>query len=300
MLVVPCLRCRVQLTMTKHPTVVICGPTSWNQLIELDRLPEPRPQQQVARNSWNTAGGTSAGKALHLASLGVDTSLYTPIGSDGPGKLLRQALENTGIKLNALSSANTEQHVNLMAGGERVSIYVATPSSPSLEDINSSCAAVRNADAAVVDLSELGLKVIEFCGNEHPPLWVDLHDYDGLKEFHRPFLRAAHVAFMNSDAAEDPWELLSICLRGGPQLAICTLGEQGAIAMDLQGQRWTVPAQKVEVIDTNGAGDAFMAGFMAAHLRGMPVQHSLARAAEQAASAISTRHLHPALSSLAG
>ncbi|WP_347040342.1 PfkB family carbohydrate kinase [Glutamicibacter halophytocola] len=39
-------------------------------------------------------------------------------------------------------------------------------------------------------------------------------------------------------------------------------GERGAVALDLQGRRWEVAAPKVEVVDTNGAGDAFMAGFL--------------------------------------
>jgi hypothetical protein len=55
------------------PHVVVCGPASWNHLISLDRLPEPVPHMQFAESAWHTVGGTSAGKAAHLAALGVPT-----------------------------------------------------------------------------------------------------------------------------------------------------------------------------------------------------------------------------------
>lgn len=281
--------------MATRPKVIVCGPSSWNQIIELDQLPEPMPHQQVARSAWHTVGGTSAGKALHLASLGIDTRLYTPLGDDAQGNHVRIALTRAGIGLCALPSITTEQHVNLMAASERISIYTASASAPTSRDIESTYTAVRNSDLAVIDLSELGLRVIERAGEEHPPIWVDLHDYDGRQQFHQPFLHAASVVFMNNDATLKPWELLNACLREGPQLAICTLGKDGAIAMDATGQRWTVSAHETEVVDTNGAGDAFMAGFLSAHLQRATTQQALSKATVQASIAISSRHLHPTL-----
>ncbi|QDY65138.1 carbohydrate kinase family protein [Glutamicibacter halophytocola] len=284
--------------MSQQPKVLVCGPSSWNQLVELDHLPEPRPQQLFARGAWRTVGGTSAGKALHLSSLDIATELFTQVAGDESGRALRRALLGAGINLQVVPSASTEQHINLMAGGQRVSVYLAAPSAPAEADVDAVCAAVRESDLAVIDLSELGLRVIERLREPAVPLWVDLHDFDGFSSFHQPFLGAASVVFMNDDATSDPWELLAGCLRRGPSLAVCTLGEQGAVALDLQGRRWEVAAPKVEVVDTNGAGDAFMAGFLAARLRGAPVQASMEAAASSAAVALSSRHLHPKLAHL--
>lgn len=284
--------------MSQTSKVLVCGPSSWNQLVELDRLPDPRPQQLSARNAWCTVGGTSAGKALHLSSLGVATTLFTPLANDEPGRLLRRALGGAGVYLQAISSSSTEQHINLMAGGQRVSIYIATPSAAMDSEVDTLCAAIGEADLAVVDLSELGLRIIGQLAKSPVPLWVDLHDFDGSALFHLPFLGAASVVFMNDDATSDPWELMATCLRHGPEMAICTLGARGAVAMNRQGRRWKVAAPKVEVIDSNGAGDAFMAGFLAAYQRGSSVQAALEAAARAAAVALSSRHLHPKLAPL--
>ena len=51
----------------------------------------------------------------------------------------------------------------------------------------------------------------------------------------------------------------------------------------------------MDVVDTNGAGDGFMAGCLAAHLDGADVRAALAAGARQAARALGTRELCPSL-----
>ena len=281
--------------MSSSPRVVVCGPASWNHLIVLDHLPEPVPHMQFAQRSWHTIGGTSAGKALHLAGLGVDVRLWAPVGDDEDSARLRERLAGAGVVVEVIASEQTERHVNLMADGGRVSLYVSTPSTPSAEAVEAAVGAVVAADLAVIDLSELGRLVIEAMPERPTPLWMDLHDYDGATAFHEPFLRAAEGVFMNDDGTEDPWKLMASCLDRGPRLAVCTLGAQGAIALEADGTRHEVSAVPATVVDTNGAGDAFMAGFLAAWLRKEPVDVALQAAADQARVAIETEHLHPAL-----
>ncbi len=251
---------------------------------------------QLARRSWHTVGGTSAGKALHLAELGIDVRLCSPVGADDAGGRVRNALTLAGVTVEAIASERTERHVNLMTdGGGRVSLYVAVPSTPAEDDVDAAVARVGAADVAVIDLSELGLSVLERGVQRQTPLWMDLHDYDGSSAFHEPFLRAADAVFMNDDRTDDPWELMRSCLARGPRLAVCTRGAQGAIALEADGTRHDVAASPADVVDTNGAGDAFMAGFLGATLRGASIADSLGAASAQARVAIGSEHLHPVL-----
>ncbi len=275
-------------------TVVVCGPAAWNHLITLDRLPEPVPHMQFATGSVRTVGGTSAGKAVHLAHSGVTVELHALLGADAEGRLVEQALSRAGVPLVAHPSDATEQHVNLMtAAGERVSLYVGTPSEPGAAALDAARAAIASAEVAVVDLSGFGAELLATGGSVR--IWTDLHDYDGAASFHEPFLRAADVVFMNDDAVADPWELLRACVTRGPRLAVCTRGAAGAIALDAAGTRYEVAAAPADVVDTNGAGDAFFAGFLVAHLAGADVDGCLAAAARQAVVALASAHLHPSL-----
>ncbi|MFC8680669.1 carbohydrate kinase family protein [Microbacterium ureisolvens] len=253
---------------------------------------------QFALGDVHTLGGTSAGKALHLADLGVATTLHALLGADPDGDHVRAALGRAGVLLESYNSERTERHANLMTpAGERVSLYLATPSPATADTIDRVEAALAAAELAVVDLSEVGAAIVErrLAGAAGAPIWTDLHDYDGAATFHEPFLRAADVVFMNDDATDDAWALMQSCLDRGPRLAVCTLGTRGAIALGADGSRASVPAEPADVVDTNGAGDAFFAGFLAASLSGAEVDGCLAAGARQAVTALSSEHLHPAV-----
>ena len=286
------------MPLASDARVAVCGPASWNHLILLDRLPEPVPHMQFALGDLHTLGGTSAGKALHLAGLGAAVTLHTLLGADEEGRLVASALASAGVRVEAYPSERTERHTNLMtAAGERVSLYLATPSAASADALDRMESAVAAADIAVVDLSEAGAGLVgrRLAGAVGAPIWTDLHDYDGTAAFHEPFLRAADVVFMNDDATDDPWVLLQSCLDRGPRLAVCTLGARGAIALAADGTRAVVAARPVTVVDTNGAGDAFFAGFLAATLSGADLDGCLDAGARQAVVALSSPHLHPAV-----
>ncbi|MFB7892077.1 carbohydrate kinase family protein [Microbacterium sp. NPDC056044] len=291
------------MPLASDARVAVCGPASWNHLIVLDRLPEPVPHMQFALGDLHTLGGTSAGKALHLRDRAVDVTLHALLGSDDEGRRVSAALGAAGVSVEAYPSESTERHANLMtAAGERVSLYLATPSVATAETIDRAERALSEVDIAVVDLSEVGAALVRrrLAGAAGAPIWTDLHDYDGAAEFHEPFLRAADVVFMNDDATDDPWGLMQSCLDRGPRLAVCTLGARGAVALDASGERAAVDAMPVDVVDTNGAGDAFFAGFLAASLSDAGLNGCLAAGARQAVVALSSEHLHPAVVAAGG
>ncbi|MEJ1193497.1 PfkB family carbohydrate kinase [Pseudarthrobacter sp. CCNWLW207] len=69
----------------------------------------------------------------------------------------------------------------------------------------------------------------------------------------------------------------------------------GALALEADGTKHEVAAVPADVVDTNRAGDAFMAGFVAATLHGASVGDALKAAAAQSRVAIESQHLHPVL-----
>lgn len=278
------------------PSVFISGPASWNSLVVLDRLPEPVPHMQFADDSWDTVGGTSAGKALSLAALGTSSVLYALKGDDAEGRKVATALTAAGIDVRWGPSTSTERHLNLMTrAGERVSLYLSGVSAQTVEVPDDVRAVMTDAEIVVLDLAAESLRLLPLAKASRRPVWVDVHDYNGEAEFHRPFLDAADAVFCNADRLADPLGFLRSCVASGASFAVCTLGAAGAVAVDGDGETHRVDAVPVHVVDTNGAGDAFFAGVLAARLAGAALPQALASGAASASTALGSKHLHPML-----
>ena len=270
------------------PRVLVNGPASWNTLVRLPTLPEAHSQTLFASSHHDGLGGTSAGKALTLAALGVDVTLRTAIGDYREGGLVRVALAHPRISLDVQEVAATERHVNLMADdGSRVSLYLELPS-PSAAP----CPSFDGFDAAVLDLADHSRPLLDTARAAGVPVWCDVHDDDGLADYPREFAAAADVLLVSAARLADPRAYMSDAVARGCRLAVCTDGGAGALALDTGG--WIeVPAAVpvADVVDTNGAGDAFLAGLLSGVLDGLPVEDALARASAAGATAVTTRDL---------
>ncbi len=285
------------------------GPTSENLLVHLDTLPRPEPHTVFARSFMPALGGTSAGKALHLTDVGVPTTLLTTRGDDATGEQLMARLRRCGVDVRAvLTDGPSERHLNLMsAAGERVSIYLQACGEVGPAELRraraTAIAAMGAARAVFLDLSTLSRALIPEASALGGEVWVDLHDYDGIEEFHQPFREAADVVIMNGDRIGDPAAYLRTLVGGGKTLAVCTLGANGAIAMGSDGVMVAGAAPRVTAVDSNGAGDAFAAGVMAYALRaggaralvGSQLAEALAAGAAQAARAVTSPQISPLL-----
>ncbi|MEU4443845.1 PfkB family carbohydrate kinase [Actinosynnema sp. NPDC050801] len=277
-----------------RPKVFVAGPVSWNRLVLLDRLPPARPHTAFATGHRMAVGGTSAGKALNLASLGADVTLRTVVGDDDAGRSVLGVLEQAGVEVIAeVVDTATEQHLNLMdPHGGRVSIYLELPRLRQARHDERALAALAAADAAVIDLADHARPLLSAAREAGVEVWCDLHDYDGGAEFHRDFLDAADHVFLNDDGFPDR-DALSAFLTSLDKRAVATLGADGAVAV-VDGAVHRVPAVPIErIVDTNGAGDAFFSGFLVAHLAGAVVPSALAAGARQAARCLGSAGLAP-------
>ena len=80
-------------------------------------------------------------------------------------------------------------------------------------------------------------------------------------------------------------EFLKDKVSRGMKIAVVTFGEDGSLAWD--GERFYVGGiEKAEVVNTVGAGDSFIAGFLYGILNGKSIDECLKKGAEVAASVV--------------
>jgi sugar/nucleoside kinase (ribokinase family) len=276
------------------PRILVTGPASWNLLVHVAELPGAEPQTVFARWHHETLGGTSAGKALNLRRLGAAVTLCTLLGDDAAGDRIRRVLTAAGVDVLARRSRNgSERHVNLMdPAGRRLSVYLTLPAvdpaGPGDDDVREQCDAVlAAADAVVVDLADHSRPVLAAARARGRTVWCDLHNYDGRSAFHTEFRDAADMLFVSDERLEDPEAFLHDQIAQGKRVVVCTRGADGAMGLDSAGEIVRVPAEPVpQVVDTNGAGDAFFAGFLTAHLAGRGLRDCLRNGAHVAAACV--------------
>ncbi len=274
--------------------VFVAGPATWNHLVYLDRLPEPRPHTERALRHHETVGGTSAGKALNLAALGARVTLRTHLGPDGAGARVAERLASAGVDLIVERADRTERHLNLMAAdGGRLSLHLDKPGAGPEQHAAQTTAALAGSVVALVDLADESRPLLAQAREAGVPLWCDLHDYDGTNPFHQDFVEAADVLFLNEDGMPDPLPWMRERVAAGTGLVVATQGARGALAVT-RDEEVHVPAPEVPtIVDTNGAGDAFLAGFLLARLGRAALPVAMAAGHHQAARCLASVDLAP-------
>jgi len=96
------------------------------------------------------------------------------------------------------------------------------------------------------------------------------------------------VAFGSVGESGDARAWAVSALAGGARMAVVTRGAAGAIATD-GGQWFDQPAIPTKVVDTTGAGDAFIGGFISARVEDAEMPAALERGAQWAAAACGHR-----------
>jgi sugar/nucleoside kinase (ribokinase family) len=280
-------------TVRRPTRVVVFGSASWNTMVQIERFPIPEPAT-IFPNGWHeTVGSSGAGTAMNLARLSVDVTLHCLLGDDEAGSRVRSGLEAAGVTVDAIiDPTGTARHVNLMdAAGDRLSFMLHTGDGSARYEPAHVEELVGNADHVLVAIVDQARHVIPIARRLGRRIWTDLHATDGERAYERDFLEADAV-FFSGERLADPRPFMERLIAAGRSLVVCTRGPAGALALTAD-QRWLdVPAEAIEsVVDTNGAGDAFLAGVLYGALHQLPIERSLRIGARVAALSVGSWEL---------
>jgi sugar/nucleoside kinase (ribokinase family) len=265
-----------------------------------------RPEGPLARGSDRRAsiaflpGGSAANQAAWLASFGVGVDF---VGRVGAADVQSETARLKAVGVTPWLAGDAERPSGRLialidASGER-SFLTDRGANDALEAGDIPDALI--AGAAMIHLSGYSffapgpraavLDVMRRARDK--PISVDPASAEFLREagpedFLR-WTRGAAILFPNDDEAavlagsDDP-ETQCARLAALYPLVVVKRGAAGCEAA-AGAVRWRAGAPKVEVIDTTGAGDAFVAAFLAARLGDADIQASLERAAAAGAAA---------------
>lgn len=266
---------------------VVCG----EALIDL--LPGTPVYGSQQSNWFALSGGGPMNTSVALSRLGADTQFLGRFGSDAFAAQLKNHLRASGVGLDlavdtaemtslAIVNLDPEGHPNYtfhFAGtanfGWRNSDFPLLHSDDWLH-FGSIGAVVEPGDEALAEFVSSTDATLSYDINVRPAVIPDLMVYwDRVSELmvavgnSGGIVKASDedIQFLVDDEESDVVEVAeSWAQEYGLAMFVVTLGASGAVAVKADGRKIFVPGLPVEVVDTVGAGDTFMAGFLSAYV----------------------------------
>lgn len=268
-----------------------------------------RPDGAEAADGEEHPGGSPANVALGLARLGRDVTLLSRIGDDDRGVRVRRHLEASGVRLaqGTVAPGRTSTATALLDpdGVARYDFDLdwqlpaqVDPGAARALHTGSIAAFLQPGGDAVRDLVERahGTLTVSYDPNARPALMGDAAPARRRVE---AFVALADVVKVSDEdlawlaPGEDPEEVARRWLATGPAVVVLTRGGDGASGFCAAGAV-SVRAPRIQVVDTVGAGDAFMAALLdhlaGARLLGGGETRGRLRAVDTAAMEAMVRH----------
>jgi fructokinase len=242
-------------------------------------------------------GGAVANVAVALARLGSSSRFIGKVSEDAFGHLLAHTLSENSVDTRYLRT--TKQGLTALAivtlqndGQREFSFYRHETADTLLEvrdldwsawedtaichagSVSLSVEPARSATLAAMRYTRSRNSIVSFDANIRPALWASQASIEetlaevitlsdilkcSIEEAH--FIDASlHVSFEHTDK-DALFALGETLLAQGPKLVIITLGGHGSI-LTTGNVRVEVQAEPVNIVDTTGAGDAFMGALL--------------------------------------
>jgi len=247
---------------------------------------QPKDGETIVGSGFKMGpGGKGSNQSVAAARVGAKVTFISKIGRDAFGDIALKTWKDEGIVARAAQSDKEPTgaayiFVNHDTGENAIIVYPGAGGALSTADVDAAADAIRGAKVFVTQLeqpaatAQHGLEIARAAGvvtifNPAPavPIPDSIYpfcDYIVPNETEAATLTGLSVATLN-----DAKRVGDALLAKGAKNALITLGERGALLHNSKSSI-EIPAFSVgPVVETTGAGDAFVGGFAAAMARGI-------------------------------
>jgi ribokinase len=279
--------------------VVVLGASTTDMNIRVPRL--PRPGQTLLGDFFNGPGGKGANQAVASRRAGAEVVFLTAFGDDMFAPAIRRHDEEEGIDLTyakTVPGATSGVALIFIAedGENLIGIAMGANAHFSPGDIDALPDSVFEPPGVLLASLEVPIEtVVRAVERAHAsgmtvvvnPAPGDrrLAELGALPRIDVLTPNQSEAEVLTGRHLEDAAASADALRAEGVKAVVVTLGGEGCLVVDDSG-RTHVPAHKVEVVDTVGAGDAFSAALAVALSEGRPLRDAAAWAVAAAAIAV--------------
>jgi fructoselysine 6-kinase len=233
----------------------------------------------VGRQGGDYVGGNAVNVAVQLAERGYDVHYFGAVGPDAEGDRIRAELVSRGVTptgLVTLPGATALTVISVDDTGDRHMDSEMFGVTAEYHPSSAALTLIANADWIQIGMLPRATAFRGAVRARRPDARIgqDCSVADGYQDL--------TVVFESTDT-EHAESVAKTALAQGAELVVTTLGAEGATAFGPAGQIVSQPALTVDAVDTTGAGDSFIAGFVASFLEVPDVSAAMTSGAQWAA-----------------
>ena len=272
--------------------ILVVGSLHLDVIVHSSRLPKPDETLLGDKVSYRF-GGKGGNQALAAAKIDVQVFMAGRIGTDNFGKQIYDTLSNQNINLDGLKIVDEATGMSVALIGSD-GIYSAVVVSGVNQTIELSEIAVPDDLTVLVLQNEINTDAnFEIVKKVPKSTFVILNAAPALTP-NKDFFERIDLLIVNQLEAkmllnEEPsifnnLDALRKLQNLGPKEVIITLGADGYTGISKNGEIFSEPGIKVDVLSTHGAGDSFVGTLAAFICKGEPI--NIAAQYAQASSAL--------------
>ena len=272
--------------------ILVVGSLHLDVIVHSSRLPKP-DETLLGDNVSYRFGGKGGNQALAAAKIDVQVFMAGRIGTDNFGKQIYDTLSNQNINLDGLKMVDEATGMSVALIGSD-GIYSAVVVSGVNQTIDLSEIAVPDDLNVLVLQNEINTDAnFEIIKKVPKSTFVILNAAPALTP-NKGFFERIDLLIVNHLEAkmllnEEPsifnnLDALRKLQNLGPKEVIITLGADGYTGISKNGEIFSEPGIKVDVLSTHGAGDSFVGTLAAFICKGEPI--NIAAQYAQASSAL--------------
>lgn len=253
----------------------------------VDGLPESGKLQLIDKIELFT-GGCATSAAIDMAKLGLNVAIIGKIGNDGFGKFMSTALKDEKVNVEGLRAddaiGTSASIVTVDPNGERSFLhYLGANAEFGVDDIDyniindsqivfvAGTMLMPKFDGAqcadfLKKAKDMGKYTVLDTAWDSKGRWMNV--LEPCMKYIDLFIPSIEEAAMLS-GKEEPEEISDVFLSMGIKTAVIKLGKKGCFIKNLDGEKHLIPTYtKIKAVDTTGAGDSFVAGFLTGLTKG--------------------------------
>ena len=272
--------------------ILVVGSLHLDVIVHSSRLPKP-DETLLGDNVSYRFGGKGGNQAVAAAKIDVQVFMAGRIGTDNFGKQIYDTLSNQNINLDGLKMVDEATGMSVALIGSD-GIYSAVVVSGANQTIDLSEIAVPDDLTVLVLQNEINTDAnFEIIKKVPKSTFIILNAAPALTP-NKDFFERIDLLVVNQLEAkmllnEEPnifnnLDALRKLQNLGPKEVIITMGADGYTGISKNGEIFSEPGIKVDVLSTHGAGDSFVGTLAAFICKGEPI--NIAAQYAQASSAL--------------